>query len=123
VLSVKPRHCSRRRPPCVSNVETAPGSTATDPGIRNDNVAFGEDAQRGYKQTAFFASIDYDLIPKVLTVTGGTRWYHYSDFETGSQYGTSTGCVNVPNGCTADLHNINAENDHSTYSGFRSRGN
>jgi iron complex outermembrane recepter protein len=110
-------------PPCLGNVETAPGSTATDPGIRNDNTAFGEDAQRGYKQTAFFASIDYDLIPKVLTVTAGTRWYHYSDFETGSQYGTSTGCVNVPNGCTASDHNINAENLSTTYSGFRSRGN
>ena len=35
----------------------------------NANTAFGEDVQRGYKQTAFFASIDFDLIPKVLTVT------------------------------------------------------
>jgi outer membrane receptor protein involved in Fe transport len=109
--------------PCVSNVVPPPGSTATDPTIRNDNVAFGEDAQRGYKQTAVFASVDYDLIPKVLTATVGTRWYHYSEFETGSQYGTSTGCVNIPNGCTADDHNINAENLNVTYSGFRSRAN
>ena len=30
-------------------------------------------SQRGYKQTAVFTSVDYDIIPKVLTVTGGTR--------------------------------------------------
>jgi iron complex outermembrane receptor protein len=110
-------------PTCVANVATPPGSTATDPGIRGDSTAFGEDAQRGYKQTAFFLSADYDIIPKVLTITGGTRYYTYSEFETGSQYGTSTGCVNVPNGCIADTHNINAENLHTTYNGFKSRGN
>lgn len=110
--------------PCAANVKTAPGSTATDPGIRNDNTAFGEDAQRGYKQTAFFTSIDYDLIPKVLTITGGTRWYRYTESETGSVYATTTGCVNVPNGqCTSGETNIDAENLHVTYHGFRSRGN
>jgi iron complex outermembrane receptor protein len=110
--------------PCVANVTTAPGSTATDPGIRSDNTAFGEDAQRGYKQTALFGSVDYDLIPKVLTVTAGTRWYHYSEFETGSQYATGTGCVDVPNGqCVGGVHNINADNLNVTYSGFKSRGN
>ncbi len=110
--------------PCVANVATAPGSTATDPGVRNDNTAFGEDAQRGYKQTAFFTSVDYDLIPKVLTFTGGTRWYHYSEYETGSVYATGSGCVNVPNGqCSGGQTNINAENLNASYSGFRSRGN
>jgi iron complex outermembrane receptor protein len=109
---------------CVANVATAPGSTATDPGVRGDSTAFGEDLQRGYKQTAFFASVDYDLIPKVLTVTGGTRYYTYSEFETGSQYGTGSGCVDVPNGgCTSGEHNINAANLNKTYNGFKSRGN
>lgn len=111
-------------PTCVANVATAPGSTASDPGIRGDATAFGEDLQRGYKQTAFFASIDYDLIPKVLTITGGTRYYTYSEFETGSQYATTTGCVNVANGgCTSGEHNINAANLTKTYNGFKSRGN
>ena len=64
--------------------------------MRNDNTAFGEDIQRGYNQTAVFASVDFDIIPKVLTVTGGTRWYQYSEFEVGSQYATATGCTNVP---------------------------
>jgi iron complex outermembrane recepter protein len=109
--------------PCVANVAPAPGSTATDPSIRSDATAFGEDLQRGYKQQALFASADYDIIPKVLTITGGTRFYHYTEFETGSQYGTNDSCVNVPNGCTTDTHNINAENLRKGYHGFRSRGN
>ena len=54
------------------------------PGYRTDtNTAFGEDVLRGYKQTAFFASADFDIIPKVLTVTAGTRHYHYDEFEHG----------------------------------------
>ena len=111
--------------PCVANVTTAPGSTATDPGERSDSTAFGEDVQRGYKQTAVFGSVDYDLIPKVLTVTAGTRWYHYSEFQTGSQYETGANCVNVPNGeCVGgSAVNINAENLNTTYTGFKSRGN
>jgi iron complex outermembrane receptor protein len=111
--------------PSVANVTTAPGSTATDPGERSDSTAFGEDVQRGYKQTAVFGSVDYDLIPKVLTLTAGTRWYHYSEFQTGSQYETGANCVNVPNGqCVGgSAVNINAENLNTTYTGFKSRGN
>jgi iron complex outermembrane recepter protein len=109
--------------PCVANVAPAPGSTSTDPSVRSDSTAFGEDLQRGYKQEAFFASAEYDLIPKVLTVAGGTRWYHYTEFETGSQYGTNASCVDVPNGCTSDTHNIDDSHLRSSYRGFRSRGN
>jgi iron complex outermembrane recepter protein len=107
---------------CVGNVIPAPGTAAIDPTERNDNVAFGEDLERGYKQTAAFTSIDYDLIPKVLTVTGGTRYYHYKETMEGSQYGTSTGCAGVPNGaCVATP--ITAATHDATYSGFKSRGN
>src|SRR4029077_3018125 len=49
-------------------------------------TAFGEDDQRGYKQKAFFTSIDVDIIPKVLVATGGIRFYHYDEFEEGSEY-------------------------------------
>ncbi len=107
---------------CVGNVIPAPGTAAIDPTERNDNVAFGEDLQRGYKQTALFTSIDYDLIPKVLTLTGGTRYYHYTENMQGSQYGTSTGCAGIPNGaCVATP--ITAATHDATYSGFKSRGN
>jgi outer membrane receptor protein involved in Fe transport len=109
-------------PGCVGNVGTAANSTATVPGIRGDTTAFGEDLQRGYTQDAVFASVDFDIIPKVLTITGGTRWYHYDEFETGSEYYTSTSCANVPNGCPAGK-NLDAIGLKKTYSGFRSRGN
>jgi iron complex outermembrane recepter protein len=94
-------------PVCLSSVGPVPGSFATDPSSRvGTNTAFGEDAQRGYKQTAAFASIDFDLIPKVLTLTGGTRWYSYEEFENGSEfysaYTSNPLLINHPNGsCTA----------------------
>jgi iron complex outermembrane receptor protein len=111
-------------PVCVADVRTAPGSTANDPGIRSDSTAFGEDTQRGYDQDAAFASLDFDIIPHVLTISGGTRYYRYSEFEKGSQYGTNTSCLNVPNGeCGSGMVNIDAANDHVVYSGFKSRAN
>jgi outer membrane receptor protein involved in Fe transport len=93
---------------CLSAVGPVPGAFATAPGLRtNADTAFGEDVQRGYKQKAFFTSIDVDLIPKVLTATGGIRFYHYDEFEVGSEYYSETGgggglVVNHLNGvCTA----------------------
>ena len=107
---------------CVANVATAPGSTANDPGVRGDNTAFGEDTQRGYDQTAVFASVDFDIIPHVLTVSGGTRYFDYNEFEVGSQYGTNSSCVDVPNGeCATGVVNIDTHNDKVTYTGFKSR--
>ena len=116
-------------PACLSAVGPVPGAFATDPSLReNSNTAFGEDAQRGYKQTAVFGSIDFDLIPKVLTVTGGTRWYHYNEFEEGSEFyseSTSTGLVlNHANGvCTAAMLCGFPINLQKTETGTRSRAN
>jgi len=111
-------------PVCTADVRTAPGSTANNPGIRPYPVTFGEDTQRGYDQWAIFGSVDYDVIPEVLTITAGTRWFQYSEFEVGSQYGTGTGCLNVPNGeCVGGMVNIDAANDRKTYAGFKSRAN
>ena len=110
-------------PVCVGNVGPPPDTTTWVPGVRNDNVAFGEDVHRGYKQTAVFTSIDFDILPKVLTLTGGTRYYYYQENEKGSKYTTPLGCTNVPNGCYAGATSIDAENESTTYSGFKSRGN
>jgi iron complex outermembrane recepter protein len=94
-------------PDCLSAVGPVPGSFASDPGLRtNQNNAFGEDEQRGYRQRAFFASVDFDLIPKVLTLTGGGRLYHYDDFEHGSEWyseSTSSGYIldHLNGQCTA----------------------
>ena len=91
-------------------MRTAPGSTANDPGIRSDTTAFGEDTQRGYDQMRVLRLGRLRHHPRhVLTVTAGTRWYQYKEFEVGSQYGTGTGCLNVPNGeCTGGMVNIDA---------------
>jgi outer membrane receptor protein involved in Fe transport len=94
-------------PDCLSAVGPLPGVYASDPSLReNMNNSFGQDVQRGYRQYAFFASVDFDLVPKVLTLSGGTRRYHYDEFEHGSEWyslTTSNGLiVDHPNGaCTA----------------------
>jgi len=107
-------------PICLSNV--IPVDAAIDPRPRGDNTNFGEDLRRGYTQTAAFGSVDFDLIPKVLTITGGTRWYRYIEQEVGSQYGTGAHCENIPNGeCVATP--ITWEDHHVTYDGFKSRAN
>jgi outer membrane receptor protein involved in Fe transport len=107
-------------PICLANV--TPVQAALDPTTRNDNTNFGEDLQRGYKQTAGFFSVDYDIIPKALTLTLGGREFRYVEQEVGSQYGTGGGCVNKPNGaCVATP--IDYERHHGTFTGFKGRGN
>ena len=88
-------HCSQANldiaraggPDCIAAVGPLPGSFASVPGLRTgENTAFGQDVQRGYKQTALYTSLDSDLLPKVLTLTGGLRWYKYDEFQYGSEY-------------------------------------
>jgi hypothetical protein len=55
---------------CLTNVGPPPGSSASDQSVRNDNTAFFNDVKRGYRQTAFFTSLDFDIIPKVLDGDG-----------------------------------------------------
>src|SRR5665213_1134057 len=108
---------------CMTDVGPALGSTTTNPNTRNDNTAFFEDVQRGYKQYALFPSVDFDIIPKVLTLTGGTRYYHFSNDFAGAVT-SSFGCFEAgPPPCLAGATNINAENLHTVYHGFKSRGN
>ena len=100
-----------------------PGHEREQPGTRNDNTAFFNDVQRGYQQTAFFTSVDFDIIPKVLTVTAGTRYYDSPTTEKGSVVG-SFGCYEAgPAPCYASATNIDAENLHTVYKGVKSRGN
>ena len=105
---------------CVYDVATFPGSTANDPGVRPDNTAFGEDLRRGYSQDAAFVSADYDILPDILTVTAGTRFYRYDEYEKGSLYQTSPTCITA-NPCTK--LSIDAEHEKKHYQGFRSRAN
>jgi iron complex outermembrane receptor protein len=115
-------------PDCLSAVGPIPGTTASNPALRTGtSTAFGEDAQRGYTQTAFFASVDFDIIPKVLTVTGGIRHFHYDEFETGSEFyseSSSPLILNHPNGACVAAHACGFGIDlHKTESGDKVRGN
>jgi len=105
---------------CVYDVATFPGATSNDPGVRGDNTAFGEDLQRGYTQDAAFTSVDVDIIPDVLTVTGGSRYYRYDEYEKGSLYQTSPTCI-TENPCYK--LSIDAEHEKKHYQGFRSKAN
>jgi iron complex outermembrane receptor protein len=109
-------------PDCISAQGPMPNFYANDPSLRlNTNTAFGEDVRRGYSQTAFFGSVDFDIIPDKLTVTGGTRHYSYDEFEQGSEYfSASSSVLNVPNGGAQRGFGINLKKSES---GFKSRAN
>jgi outer membrane receptor protein involved in Fe transport len=94
-----PTCSSSSGPLCFQNVQPVPGSPVANPNPRNDNVAFFEDTFRSYKQTAFFASVDADLIPNVLTFTAGTRHYDYK-MDFGGTVISSFGCFNYPGALT-----------------------
>ena len=104
--------------------------TSGNPNIRPPGVGFFNDITRGYQQRAAYASVDFDLIPKKLTVTGGTRYSRTDTSEVGSSVG-SFGCQLIfnpmaPNPClnhSFNFVNINAEGLDRTFSGFRSRAN
>jgi iron complex outermembrane recepter protein len=108
---------------CLTDVAPAPGSSATDPTTRNDSVAFFNDVTRGYRQLAFFTSLDFDLVPRILTLTGGTRYYRFDNTEKGAVTG-SFGCYEAgPAPCLASATNIDGEHLRTTYTGLKSRVN
>ena len=110
---------------CFTNIGTAPGASVVNPGEPGDHTSFYQDTMRSTKQTAFFASIDVDLLPKVLTLTVGTRHFKFDNYSAGSVSG-SFFCFEqgvIPGGCLIDNFDLNAQNLHNSESGFKSRGN
>jgi iron complex outermembrane recepter protein len=105
--------------------------TSNNPNIRPLGDAFFNDITRGYQQKAAFASVDFELVPKTLTLTAGTRYSRTDTSEVGSTVGSDEhGCqivynLGVPNPCVNHSYfiNLNAEGLDRTYSGFRSRAN
>jgi iron complex outermembrane recepter protein len=105
---------------CLALVAPNPAATLNVAGPRGPGVAFGEDTQRGYKQYAAFASVDFDILSN-LTITAGTRYYKYKEYETGSVYSSfSASCYQAPVCVTGS--NLDALNLKSTYTGFKSKG-
>jgi iron complex outermembrane receptor protein len=124
---------------------TPAGATVNNPNVRDPTDSFYDDVTRGYNQRAAFTSVDFDLIPKTLTLTGGTRYYRMDTYQTGAingSYGCRPGGLYEPAGgvvapCVASAKNLNtlpvppgqeAFSDSSVglkkrYTGFRSRAN
>jgi outer membrane receptor protein involved in Fe transport len=121
---------------CFGNIGTVPGTTVANPGVRDGNSSFYQDGVRDTKQTAAFASFDFDIIPKVLTVTAGTRYFNFRNSLKGSLTASfycantapsPTGChvqaSDVPPGAGYSAYNLDAAGLASSERGFRSRAN
>jgi iron complex outermembrane receptor protein len=94
--------------------------------VQSDNSSFYQDTVRQTKQTAFFASVDFDLIPKVLTITAGTRHFLFENLSAGSVCPVSTASRRacrrrMPQ--SADSLQPERANLRGSESGTKSRGN
>ncbi len=113
---------------CLSTIGTVPGTTVQNPGVQPDDTSFNQDERRETKQLAFFASFDYDIIPKKLTATIGTRYFRFSNKFVGS-VGGSFGCFEQgaqPGGCpnySTSSYSLDAQNLVDTETGWKSRVN
>jgi iron complex outermembrane recepter protein len=100
--------------------------TLNNPNIRPSNDAFFEDITRGYTQKATYLSVDFDLVPKTLTLTAGTRYFDTDASEVGAAVG-SRECQLInhmpPNPCVnhSNLTDLNALDLNRGFAGFRSR--
>jgi iron complex outermembrane receptor protein len=109
--------------PGFTDIGPPPGSSANNPNVRNDNTSFFDDATRGYKQRAAYLSTDFDIIPKILTLTGGIRYFRFDNIEVGAAVG-SFGCYNAgPPPCLASASNLDALGLRNTNTGTRGRVN
>ncbi|PQA89772.1 TonB-dependent receptor [Hyphococcus luteus] len=55
-----------------------PGSLVTDPGPFPEGVIFRNDITRTDEQFALFGEATFEVVPDLLAVTGGIRWYDIS---------------------------------------------
>jgi iron complex outermembrane receptor protein len=78
------------------------GITVFDPSVRPAGTVFIADLTRGYRQGAVFGEVAFDILPKTLTLTVGSRYYHFNNYIQG-QSDSEYGCRNIdpcvpPNG-------------------------
>jgi outer membrane receptor protein involved in Fe transport len=110
---------------CISSIGTVPGATVSFPGVQPNDAAFFPDELRTTRQTAFFASVDVDIVPKVLTLTLGMRHFRFSNSQVGSLT-QGFGCFEQgvsPTGCHNVAYDFAAMGLKDTESGNRSRVN
>ncbi|MDE2251530.1 MAG: TonB-dependent receptor [Gammaproteobacteria bacterium] len=112
---------------CFTPIGTS-GGNVVNPGVRDANSSFYQDDVREVKQTAFFISADYDLIPKVLTATLGTRHYQFKNSLKGdvpnSFFCFQAGAPGAT-GCQANSYHLDQHNPplRDTEEGWKSRAN
>ncbi len=98
-----------------------PGVEIFDNSTRVAGTAFVSDITRGYKQEAAFGEVAFDIIPHSLTLTAGTRFFRFDNFDRG-QSDSVYGCRNV-NPCTPANGIFDLFNFSQTNSGHKSRAN
>jgi outer membrane receptor protein involved in Fe transport len=111
---------------CLTNVGPAPGANVRNPNVRTDNTSFFDDITRGYTQKAIFGSVDFDIIPKTLTVTAGTRYYDIDTTASGSSVSSFYCYAGGPPPCTTNAgvsNDLSAQHLDISYKGFKSRAN
>ncbi len=111
--------------PYYTPIGPVQGATNVNNGVRGPNTGFFNDITRGYSQYAIFGSADFDIIPKVLTVTAGTRWFDFHNYEKGSVvsgYSCEAG-YSGPSPCENGATNLDAKNLSNGAYGFRTRAN
>ena len=111
--------------PYATPIAPPAGATVVDPNTRSANTGFFNDISRGYTQYAIFGSADFDIIPKVLTVTAGTRWFDFHNFEKGAVVSGYSCQASYTGGspCLAGATNLDAKGLESASYGFRNRFN
>jgi len=98
-----------------------PGVEVFDSSTRPAGTAFLSDITRGYEQKAIFGEVAFDLIPHSLTLSAGTRFFHFDNFDRGqsdSVYGCRNLAVCAPPNGIFDLFNFSQVN-----SGHKSKVN
>ena len=111
---------------CLTDVGTFPGTTVQNPGVQDDTTSFYQDQLRQTRQIAEYFSTSYDLVPHVLTLTGGLRHFRFLNSEAGSVL-SSFGCfegVAPAGGCQSSFStNLNAKGLSDTEDGNKVRAN
>ena len=104
---------------CFLPIGPPPGESANSPGLRNSITAFTDDEQQTFTQKAAFVSVSYDIVPKVLTITGGIRYFDMYEQLLGGDVGSFYckafsptsyfGRCTTSNGVNLNLQNPNSQ--------------
>jgi iron complex outermembrane receptor protein len=113
---------------CFLPTQPFPNEPVFNPSSFNDpNLGFSDDFTRIYTQKAAFTSIDLDIIPKVLTITGGTRYFSVDNQQAGGNPGSfyckQFAPVTSFGPCPSTTEYGNTLNGREKSHGFKSRGN